>query len=244
MTEETTVKCQDCGLLAVVDAEKKHRECPQEWRDDGDRPTWLAREGCSHSPACHVGEFKLADEYKVAVPPHDPDTKARTEKGRKYLHVITMPRVCPKHVPYRVQLTPEQHIEQAERAARRSADATWEREKMDIHREIELMRMNWQAEQAIKQRHWQEDFAAKQAEEKRNDDRVQREWQAGEAEKQRKHDRKWRIIAGIGGAVCTIVGFFGGIYFAPTNSPPVEPRAIQLTDQVQFNPKTTTPSTK
>ena len=78
MSEEKTVKCQDCGLLAVVDAERKHRECPQEWRNDGERPQWLSRDGCSHSPACHAGGFLLADEYRAAVPTADKSPARRT----------------------------------------------------------------------------------------------------------------------------------------------------------------------
>lgn len=207
-------KCQDCGYLTAV-AEGKHFEVPAEWRETGERPMHLTKTGCHHSPVCHVGAADLPTEY---------ESLPAGEKRVRHLHVITTPRDCDKFIPYQPNLTPEQHSAAAKQVAERSEDTALEREKMDRYEILELKRLNWQAEQTLKQQCWQEAFAEKQDKARRREARVQREWQEAQTAKQRRYDSRWKVYAAVGAVVFALVGFFGGRYFsqpAATNPPAV-----------------------
>lgn len=139
MTELPTVKCQDCGLLALRHARQNtvpDVPATKEIRHSGQPPA-----DCYSWPCCHVAAFDLQSE-RDAIPNQRGDT------GR-FLDVITAARVCGNFVPNTEGMTPAEHRVAAD-AARREREG-----KMNA---IELLRVQHELMEraADKQRKWQE----------------------------------------------------------------------------------------
>jgi len=218
MADEKTVKCADCGLLALRKAGPggvADHPMGEEVRRRGEHRSY----DFETPPHCHVAAFNLPEEYKAEM------KKTDGEKVRSFLNVINVPRECAKFCVWDQAKTPKEHadMQRADEFARIQAEShktDADRAERQLEKQAdrqdarERASREWQENESGKNRQWQEVESDKSRGWQEKESTKNRDWQGTEAdknrawqEKQTAKQRKWELIRWlVSGVIAALFG--------------------------------------